>query len=682
MDKGNPMRASLIIGALALGLAAITPAKAESENTVIVFDSSGSMWGQIDGVTKIEIARSVVGDLLRDWDPARHLGVVAYGHRQAGRCDDIETVIEVGPLDLDRALSTINRLQPRGRTPLTEAVRMAAEDLSYEDKPATVILLSDGVETCNADPCALGRELAQRGVKFTAHVIGFDIGEGDRADLACLAEATGGLFLPADNARELSSALTQVVAVRSVPEEPAPEEIVPEPAPEEPAPPELTQATLDAPDEVPAGSSVSIAWTGPDNKSDYITIVEAGAPAGAYNDYARTAAGSPVAVMAPDAIGNYEVRYVEQGSSRTVAARPIKLIPVEATIDAPDEAPAGSQVTVHWRGPDNRSDYLTIVEAGAPEGSYDNYIRTATGSPVELVAPDGLGNYEIRYVVSQSGRTLAARPIRLIPVEATIDAPDEVPAGSQVTVHWTGPDNRSDYLTIVEVGAPEGSYNNYVRTATGSPVQLVAPDGLGNYEIRYVVSQSGRTLAARPLRLAPVSGSVEALSAIVPDGRFQVAWEGPDNPNDYITIVAAGAPEGSYKDYARTRSGNPVQLRAPAEPGEYEIRYVIQQSGRTLATRAVTVGGMQVTLSVKGKVSPGGVVEVEWTGPGRYEDFIQIVPAGSADDAPALRETRSTQGSPLQLFAPPGAGEFELRYRSSDSGEVLARMPLPVGRAD
>ncbi|HSP24240.1 MAG TPA: hypothetical protein VLQ65_03620, partial [Saliniramus sp.] len=264
---------------------------------------------------------------------------------------------------------------------------------------------------------------------------------------------------------------------------------------------------------------------------------------------------------------------------------------------------------------------------------------------------------------------------------ATIDAPDEIPVGSTVSVAWTGPDNKSDYLTIVEAGAPEGTYTDYARTATGSPVELLAPDGLGNYEIRYVVQQSGRTLASRPLRLMPVSGSVEPLGAIVPDGRFQVAWEGPDNPSDYITIVEAGAPEGTYEDYARTASGNPVQLRAPAEPGEYEVRYVIQQSGRTLAARAVTVGGLEVTLSVNGEVAPGGVVEVEWTGPGRYEDFIQIVPAGSADDAPALRETRSTQGSPLQLFAPPQAGEFELRYRASDSGEVLARIPLPIGTA-
>jgi len=666
------MRIGLTIGALALGLLGFQPAHAQSENAVIVFDASGSMWGQIDGVSKIEIARNVMGDLLRDWDPARHLGVVAYGHRQAGRCDDIETVIEVGPLDLESALSTINRLQPRGRTPLTDAVRMAAEDLSYEDKPATVILLSDGVETCNADPCALGRELAQRGVNFTAHVIGFDIAEGDRADLICLAESTGGLFLPADSAGELSSALTQVAAVRTVPEEPVTEE---------PPPPQIAEATLDAPDEAPAGAQISVAWTGREAGSDFITIVETGAAVGAYNDYARTSSGSPVTFLAPDAIGNYEVRYVEHGSNRTVASRPIKLIPVEATIDAPDEIPAGSQVTVHWTGPDNRSDYLTIVEAGAPEGSYNNYIRTATGNPVELLAPDGLGNYEIRYVVNQSGRTLVARPIKLIQVEATIDAPDEIPAGSQVTVHWTGPDNRSDYLTIVEAGAPEGSYNNYIRTATGNPVELLAPDGLGNYEIRYVVNQSGRTLVARPVRLAPVSGSVEALTAIVPGGRFQVAWEGPDNPSDYITIVAVGAPEGSYTEYARTRTGNPVQLRAPAEAGEYEIRYVINQSGRTLTSRTVTVGGMEVTLTVNGQVAPGGVVEVEWTGPGRFEDFIQIVPAGSADNAPPLRETRSTQGSPLQLFAPPQAGDFELRYRASDSGEVLARIPLPVGAA-
>jgi Ca-activated chloride channel homolog len=203
---------------------------------------------------------------------------------------------------------------------------------------------------------------------------------------------------------------------------------------------------------------------------------------------------------------------------------------------------------------------------------------------------------------------------------------------------------------------------------------------LGAFEVRYVIAQSGRTLASQPVTLVAVSAELEVDGPILPGGQFQVHWTGPDNPQDYITIVDAGAPEGSYEHYQRTSRGSPVTLRAPEAEGDYEVRYVIAQSGRTLASLPVSVGAGEVSLAVEGEVTAGGVITVVWQGPGRFEDFIELVEEGAADSAPALREARASQGSPLQLFAPTAAGSYELRYRASDSGEVLARIPLAVGQ--
>ena len=73
-----------------------TPATAQ--DVMVVYDASGSMWGQIDGVTKIEIAREVLGDLVNQWSADTNLGLVAYGHRREGDCGDIETVIAPQPI--------------------------------------------------------------------------------------------------------------------------------------------------------------------------------------------------------------------------------------------------------------------------------------------------------------------------------------------------------------------------------------------------------------------------------------------------------------------------------------------------------------------------------------------------------------------------------------------------------
>ena len=228
-----------IVASVLLILSAIflnAPAQGQERNVMLVLDASNSMWGQIDGKNKIVIARDVVRDVLGDIPAGMRLGVLAYGHRSEGDCGDIETVLPVGPVDPARYMSVIDGIKPKGKTPLTEAVRRAAEELGHDDVPATVILVSDGIETCNADPCALAAELASGGVDFTVHVVGFDVTAEEAASFSCLAERTGGQFFTARNAGELTNALdTAVQDVAAV--EPEPEPVAePEPEPEQSGP--------------------------------------------------------------------------------------------------------------------------------------------------------------------------------------------------------------------------------------------------------------------------------------------------------------------------------------------------------------------------------------------------------------------------------------------------------------
>lgn len=166
-----------------------------------VFDISGSMWGQVDGVAKVEIARNAFGGALSDWQAYNmRTGLIAYGHRRRGDCADIEVMARPGD-DADIA-ALVAGLSPVGKSPLSEAVRKTAEVLPKTEEAATVVLLSDGVETCEADSCAVGVELEALGLDFTAHVIRFDIAEGDRAQLQSLADATSGLYF--DSASRLT----------------------------------------------------------------------------------------------------------------------------------------------------------------------------------------------------------------------------------------------------------------------------------------------------------------------------------------------------------------------------------------------------------------------------------------------------------------------------------------------
>ena len=83
------------------------------------------MWGQIDGENKIVIARRVSAELVDGLADGTEVGVIAYGHRREGDCDDIETVIALGPLDTSCHQTDRRRLNPKGKTPITKSLQQA-----------------------------------------------------------------------------------------------------------------------------------------------------------------------------------------------------------------------------------------------------------------------------------------------------------------------------------------------------------------------------------------------------------------------------------------------------------------------------------------------------------------------------------------------------------------------------
>ena len=101
-------------------------------------------------------------------------------------------------------MQEVNALNPAGKTPLTAAVKNAAEVLDYRHKPGVIVVLTDGEETCGGSPCNLGKELHASAVQLTVHIIGYRLkglswtGEQSILDAKCLAEATGGLYIGAE----------------------------------------------------------------------------------------------------------------------------------------------------------------------------------------------------------------------------------------------------------------------------------------------------------------------------------------------------------------------------------------------------------------------------------------------------------------------------------------------------
>ena len=203
------LRTMVFAAAAALGLALPSAA---AQKAIIVLDGSGSMWAQIDGTARIAIARETLDGVLATLPEHLELGFMTYGHRQKGNCGDIELLVPPGTGTAGAISAAAAEINPKGMTPISDAVRLAAEELRYTEERATVILITDGLETCEVDPCQLGSELEASGIDFTTHVVGFGLSDEEGQQVACLAENTGGKYLPAGDAEALGTALTATVA--------------------------------------------------------------------------------------------------------------------------------------------------------------------------------------------------------------------------------------------------------------------------------------------------------------------------------------------------------------------------------------------------------------------------------------------------------------------------------------
>ena len=244
-------------------------------------------------------------------------------------------------------------------------------------------------------------------------------------------------------------------------------------------------ASLDAPQEVQAGVSFDVTWTGPNADRDYVTIVAAGATKWTNEPYFNTTSGSPSKLTAPSADGAYAIWYVSGADDSILARRAIRVTPFQGDLLAPASVMAGSRFDVAWNGPKGPGDYVTVVLKGAAQWTNEDYFYTTQPSPSRLTAAIDPGEYEIWYVIGSDSSVKARRPITITPYVVTLEAPKEVAKGASFQVIWTGPDGPSDYITIVHVGSPPGTYLNYADTNAGSPATSVAPAEAGNYEIWY-----------------------------------------------------------------------------------------------------------------------------------------------------------------------------------------------------
>jgi Ca-activated chloride channel family protein len=737
------MKSKAIVIGLVLLFLLSTAAVSEPARMVLVLDGSGSMWGQIDGTAKIAIAKAVMAELIDQIPTDFETGLIVYGHRRKGDCNDIEMLIPVGPHNPAAMKAKVQAISPKGKTPLSEAVRQAAQALRYTEERATVVLVSDGLETCDVDPCQLAAELAMSGVDFTVHVIGFDISQEDQARLRCLADKTGGLFLAAGSAGALRDALFTTVEKAKEP---------PPPVVEDPG-----TATLIAPSSVPVGLAFKVKWEGPDSRDDFIAIAEKGSKDLHYRDYTYTKKGNPAYFVAPGDVGDYELRYVHTHTRKVIGRAEIKVTPVQASVQAPASSDVAVEFEVLWQGPAYPSDYISVARPDQRPGSYVDYTYTRDGSPLKVRAPSEPGTYEVRYILGHGDKLLAKAAIEIKGVGASLDAPPVADVATAFEVAWQGPGNKEDYISVARPDQRSGSYVLHLRPR-GQPAEGAGALGAGDYEVRYILGRGNKLLAKTTIEIKAVTAGVAAASADMPrssrwPGRvratrritfrwraptsvqlhlrargqpaegagalggtyevryilgrgdkllakttieikavtagvqaaasadmateFEVAWQGPGNKEDYISVARPDQRPGSYVNYTYAREGSPLNVWAPSEAGTYEVRYVLGRGDKLLAKTTIEIKAVTAKVTAPASTKAGEVFEVTWQGPDNKSDYISIA---RPDQRPQSYKgyTYTSKGNPVKVKAPKEPGTYEVRYILNRGNKLLAKTTIEI----
>lgn len=177
---------------------------------MFILDGSGSMWGSAGKVRKIEAAKEVMAKVVPSLPKEVGVGLTVYGHRRKGDCGDVEIMIPSGSTDRDGLLAKVKGISPKGKTPISASVKMVAEELKSREAETTIVLVSDGIETCDKDPCGVIKGLKDSGIKFILHVVGFGVDQKGKAQLNCLSDAGGGQYFQATDADSLLAALETV----------------------------------------------------------------------------------------------------------------------------------------------------------------------------------------------------------------------------------------------------------------------------------------------------------------------------------------------------------------------------------------------------------------------------------------------------------------------------------------
>ena len=181
---------------------------------LFIFDASQSMYAQWDGNSRMEIAKELLSNMLDSLDNKENLlvGLRCYGHQKPSPpqdCRDTKLEVPFGNNNIPAIKNRLGTLRPKGTTPIAKALESGALDFPTvtSNSRNIVILITDGIEECGGDPCAVSNLYQEKKIILKPFVIGIGLSEEYKKNFECV-----GTFYDAVNPDEFKNILDVVIS--------------------------------------------------------------------------------------------------------------------------------------------------------------------------------------------------------------------------------------------------------------------------------------------------------------------------------------------------------------------------------------------------------------------------------------------------------------------------------------
>ena len=466
-----------------------------------------------------------------------------------------------------------------------------------------------------------------------------------------------------------------------------------------------------------AGASLSVTWNASgaasaDRIGLYLLAGSSSSPVWLSGPTNGAVSGS-FTLSAPSTAGQYEFRYLPGGGSTAAAASGPITVTVPAipfSVTASPTVVAGQDTSITWTAPASRTpkDWIALYAVGAPASAYlaGGYTGGGASGSLTLTIAVAPGQYEFRYLMNDS-LTIAAKS-SVISVTAVVPIPPvtnivvtgpsgNVSPGAPISVRWTasGAVTSRDWIALYPVGAPDSGYGwgSYTRGAASGTLNLTAPTTPGQYEFRYLLNDSfvigarSAAVAVAPTTVAP-GISITAPAAAALGSPLNVNWTAPANHSsrDWIALYPTGGANASFisASYVGTAASGTITVVTPTTPGQYEFRYLLNDSfslgarSSPISISSSVSSGFTIAASAA-SANRGGTIQVQWTASANRTttDWVALYRTGAAPAAYLWGNyTGGRPSGSIQLTLPSTPGQYEFRYLPYD-GLVPAAVSSP-----